>query len=343
MKMERINILDEEECNKILNNYKAAYYYDYKKDCFIDADYDINPPSNLKYIKNKKNLFYEAREAGKKAQASEIQKIKQDKKLKCIDKIKKIREAYKKAYDDEILKPYQRLTATENKSDAYGIAKNLDVKVCPYCNINYIYVVEFTENQLISRPDFDHFFSKSKHPELQLKLLNLVPSCQVCNRTIKHTKEFDEKKNLNPYKLSFDEIKTFDIIFTPNNDSEENLKTEDDCILSVLQSKIPEDCFKIIFESRPGVSKNDRKRANGNIKDLKLYERYQNHKDIVIDLFKKQKAFYDSRLREISSLSNESYDSLYNAMFSELNCEINHTSLGKLKKDIICKYIRKKL
>ncbi len=326
--MEIIKVIDKDRCNEILNKYKASYYYDYDKDCFIDDNQDINPPQSLKPKKNKKNLFNEAKNAGSKV----LHKIKKNGNLCSTKKAKDVRDAYKKAYDKRILRPYGNLTATKNKKDAYEIAENLDVKICPYCNINYIYIVEIDKKnkRLVSRPDFDHFFSKSKHPEFQLQLLNLVPSCQVCNRTIKGDKEFDVNNNLNPYELSFDKIKYFDIKF----------KSDDAFILSILASKMPEDCFDIIFRSRPNISWEERKKANGNIKDFELYARYQNHKDVVIDLFKKRRAFYNARITEVASTTDESDNQLYAAMFSDYNCDINHTSLGKLKRDIINKYIK---
>ena len=335
--MEKIKVIDEKKCNEILNKYKVSYYYDYDNDCFIDDDKDINPPEDAKTITNKENLFKKARDSGVNEKIKKLNEIKNNGKMPIKKTIQKLKAAYKKAYDNVILKPYETLTDTNHKEDAYNLAKELDVKVCPYCNINYIYVVEVNKtDQLISRPDFDHFFSKSMHPEFQLKLFNLVPSCQVCNRTIKRDKEFDEKKNLNPYKLSFDTIKYFDIKFK----SDKKYNMDEDCILSILGSKISEDCFDIIFRSRQYASKEDKRKANGNIKDFRLYERYQNHKDIVVDLFKKQKAYYDARINEISSISGKNYNQLYAALFSDYDCVINHTSLGKLKKDIINKYIK---
>ena len=54
--MEIIKVIDKDRCNEILNKYKASYYYDYDKDCFIDDNQDINPPQSLKPKKNKKLL-----------------------------------------------------------------------------------------------------------------------------------------------------------------------------------------------------------------------------------------------------------------------------------------------
>ncbi len=331
--MDIIKINDKKTCNKILNTYRKLYAYDYKKDSFLmDSENDIDENGDQKSEK-KENLFKIAKKAADDAVEAATKNNITDK-----EELSKI---YNKNYNKKVLIPYNSFS--KDKSSAYKLAKCLGIKVCPYCNINYIYVVQRkSEDNNICRPDFDHFYSKAKHPELQLKLKNLVPSCQVCNRTIKHEKEFDEIKNLNPYMYSFDGIKYFDIAFSDKNkesDSTEKNLSEEDCILSVLEQELPESNFQIVFRNRPDASKEDIIRADGNIKDLKLLERYQYHKDVVVDIIKKYRIYNHFRLNELANYS-ESKKMLFDSLFSELTCSINNTSLGKLKKDIIKKYVK---
>lgn len=323
--MDIIKINDEKKCNEILNTYRKLYAYDYKKDYFLkDSDNDIDEKGNLKAEK-KENLF-------KTAKMSADDSLVVAKKKNITDE-KKLTEIYKESYKKITLNPYNSFS--RDKSNAYKLAKCLGIRVCPYCNINYIYVVKGkNKDDNISRPDFDHFYSKSKHPELQLRLRNLVPSCLVCNRTIKHEKEFDEIKNLNPYMYSFDKIKYFDIDF-----SGDNSLSEEDRIFSVLKQELPEENFQIVFRNKPDANKKDIIRADGNIKDLKLLERYQYHKDVVVDIIKKYRTYNQFRLNELANYS-ESKKMLFDSLFSELTCSINNTSLGKLKKDIIKKYVK---
>ncbi|MDR6527210.1 hypothetical protein [Chryseobacterium rhizosphaerae] len=72
----------------------------------------------------------------------------------------------------------------------YGrwLSKIMGVNVCPYCNHNYIFTLNDNDNKVYTKPEFDHFYSKSDFPLLSLSLYNLVPSCSVCNK-IKLKKE----------------------------------------------------------------------------------------------------------------------------------------------------------
>lgn len=68
------------------------------------------------------------------------------------------------------------------------LARYLNVKTCPYCNMSYTLYVEI-DNPHGSRIEtgtarfqYDHFFSKSKYPWLSMSLYNLIPSCSFCNQ-----------------------------------------------------------------------------------------------------------------------------------------------------------------
>src|ERR1700694_241223 len=67
----------------------------------------------------------------------------------------------------------------------YDLATKLNVKTCPYCNRNYTVTVADGKSR-VTRPDFDHFFPHKQFPLLALSFYNLIPSCLVCNRPVKH-------------------------------------------------------------------------------------------------------------------------------------------------------------
>lgn len=97
----------------------------------------------------------------------------------------------------------------QKESTAYWLQRQLGVKVCPYCNRMYT-ITLFGENKI--RPDFDHFYPKSKYPYLSVSLFNLIPSCSMCNTKKGNTAEVILKKekieNVSityPYDESFDE------------------------------------------------------------------------------------------------------------------------------------------
>lgn len=71
----------------------------------------------------------------------------------------------------------------------------LDIKVCPYCNRNYI-TSYIDDDKNVTTADADHYYPKSLYPILQMNLYNMVPSCNVCNSKMKLNKD---KRHLYPY------------------------------------------------------------------------------------------------------------------------------------------------
>ena len=67
------------------------------------------------------------------------------------------------------------------------LAKILNIKSCPYCNMHYtLYAEETKKNskkKKLAKFQFDHFFDKGKYPMLSMSLYNLIPSCAVCNHS----------------------------------------------------------------------------------------------------------------------------------------------------------------
>lgn len=234
----------------------------------------------------------------------------------------------------EILTPFVKRTLLgkiraynnfkDNEKATHAFLEVINISVCPYCNINYVYTTECNKNGIvkyIGRPDFDHFVPKSIKSSLAMSCTNLVPSCQICNEKIKRNKPFSRKTHLHPYFDDFDSIKYFDI----------------DLLHSDYSNK---ENFNIIFQTRKRVNQNDVIRADRNIKDLLLLERYQYHKEEVVFLFKRISRYSNKKkLTSIHSLVNgTSY--MVKDCFPERYCEINETSLGKLRRDILEKYVR---
>jgi hypothetical protein len=86
----------------------------------------------------------------------------------------------------------------DTKYCAYTLAENLNIRTCLYCNRQYTLTVVNKKDQ-ITRPEFDHFFDQSTYPLLALSIYNLIPSCHICNSTLKHTKPFDLDNYVHPY------------------------------------------------------------------------------------------------------------------------------------------------
>ncbi|MBQ4647415.1 MAG: hypothetical protein IJB79_08720 [Candidatus Gastranaerophilales bacterium] len=233
--------------------------------------------------------------------------------MKKID-IKKIKEELK-----EILKSFETFERfSSNKEQAYKYAKIFKIKICPYCNINYIYTVDD-----IVRPDFDHFEPKSTHPEKELDANNIIPCCPICNSRLKKMKEFNGKTHLHPFKKDFDSIVDFKLDLKATN-----YLDEENFLIDIVKSK--------------KAKVQDYKLAQKNIEEFKLIERYQQHKDCAIEILKELKYYHISKKEEINKLvnmNNKFYIDYFLSKVSKYkNIDINNVSLGKLKKDIAKRY-----
>jgi hypothetical protein len=94
-----------------------------------------------------------------------------------------------------------------HKITSYKLAKALNRNTCTYCNRLYTITIEerdkdtgrFNDENRITRPQFDHWYSKKKYPVLALSFYNLIPSCSVCNSSIKGDTAFDLSTHHHPY------------------------------------------------------------------------------------------------------------------------------------------------
>ncbi|MEO4054830.1 hypothetical protein [Solibacillus sp. CAU 1738] len=86
-----------------------------------------------------------------------------------------------------------------NKSgwNAYALIDEIGMKVCPYCEINYILLYKDENGK--TRPTLDHFYDKAKHPYFAVSLFNLIPSCYTCNSSFKGSRDFSIETHLHPY------------------------------------------------------------------------------------------------------------------------------------------------
>lgn len=117
---------------------------------------------------------------------------------------------------------YKKITSKfKNHWTPYNLVLMSNVRVCPYCNRQYItpiYIHSETKKQHHKlRADLDHFYPKSKYPYFSMSLYNLVPCCKFCNSSLKHIKEFDIT-DANPYEDNFDDYFKFRVDISHDND-----------------------------------------------------------------------------------------------------------------------------
>lgn len=208
------------------------------------------------------------------------------------------------------------------KTAAYSFTNLIGIKICPYCNIEYIYTVYDENGEPVFRPDIDHFVPKNSttgNPKLQLELTNLIPSCSICNERLKRDAPFSRRKYLHPYFDDFDSIMKFHLDIKDIN-------------------YFNEDNFEICLYPADSAKKNDINKAKNNISIFKLIERYEFHKDTVVELFKRISYYNTSKQNEIFGILNANNDN-FKMQFPEKYADINRTSLGKLKQDILKLYL----
>lgn len=199
------------------------------------------------------------------------------------------------------------------------LVENINLSVCPYCNRNTIYNLKYTKNRT---SELDHFYPQSKYPYFALSFYNLIPSCKVCNQI---KLDNDDKIYINPYDKRFDF----------NKNMKFSLKIKDSTFYHL------EDGFKLNCKFDKDISIDEKSRIKNNIKDFKLYDLYQNHKDIPLELIQKSQIYNDSYIDELytkyeGTLFKNREDLLRLITCGYINDEdIDKRPLSKLIKDIL--------
>ena len=154
-----------------------------------------------------------------------------------------------------------------NKIDKKSLVKITGVTVCPYCNRNFTNVTEEANTSQL-----DHFFPKNEYPLLALCFYNLIPSCYGCNN--KKSADF------------INNSESIDIIIK-DDISEEGLKQlESKDKLSVRQKLLKD---KYVIDTR---------------------SLYKLHTDVIQELLWKQEVYsnsYKIKLEEILATSDKKF------------------------------------
>lgn len=145
-----------------------------------------------------------------------IEKLEQEYYLNAsfLSKIKKEGYKTKKQLQVELSKEMNKDIRVDNFKNsvlsdwnAYVFVYKTNLRVCPYCNRQYITPI-FSNNGKM-RADLDHFLLKSKYPYFSMSLYNLVPACKFCNSSLKKEIEFTFA-DIHPYKDRADDYMYFE-------------------------------------------------------------------------------------------------------------------------------------
>lgn len=240
------------------------------------------------------------------------------KKNKTVDQlmmIKKYNETYNFLYKIFDYDEWFKNGNDVKRYDAYQLATNLNRYTCTYCNRLYTSTMKTHSNKKIMRPTFDHWFSHGRHPLLALSFYNLIPSCTICNSSVKGSEQYTIASHLHPYldKDCADEV-TFDYDFDKTTSK-----------------------FDIKLVSKPNTP-----RALKSYSDWKLKEMYNAHHSEVADLIRIKEAYSDQYVANVlknypkAGLSPEEiYRLAFGVEFETVN--YHKRPLSKFTKDILTK------
>jgi hypothetical protein len=127
---------------------------------------------------------------------------------------------------------------------AYTLLKETGLRVCPYCDENFILFLESSPGRKSFRGPLDHYIPKSIYPYFAVSLFNLVPSCSSCN-SLKHERDTVKHPLINPYRYAIGDSFEFVIIFDKITPSYKNPpKTQAIKLIKTHSSPISDVYFK---------------------------------------------------------------------------------------------------
>lgn len=196
---------------------------------------------------------------------------------------------------------------------AYHLANNIGIRSCVYCNRVYTVTHNSKFGNKLMRPQFDHWFPKSKFPLLALSFYNLIPSCVHCNSSVKGKKLMNLDIHIHPY-VKNPENDDFAFSYSYRNNTEE---------------------YGIEIK-QIGVGSKHKK----TLEFLKIDEMYDAHQDELDDLLKIKRAYSGEYLENLKSSfpgANLTDNEIYRFAFgTEMDKKDYHKRpFSKFKHDIL--------
>jgi len=180
----------------------------------------------------------------------------------------------------------------------YQLTRSLNLNCCPYCNRQYTFTVSEIGGSKVARPELDHFLPKNSHPLLALSFYNLIPSCSVCNSSVKGASIISYETHLNPYEIN-EKHSSIKFTYYPNT-YEASVGISEELTIGLKYNGNSMDI-------------NLNKKTTGNIELFCLNELYANHVDIVQEIIRKR------------SISNDRYIEILQKTFQSFNLSIEET------------------
>lgn len=193
--------------------------------------------------------------------------------------------------------------------NAYTLIEKLGIHVCPYCDDEYLDVID-AKGKIKRTSEFDHFFpeGKTKYPALAMCFYNLVLSGQNCNGV-----KLQNLLGTSPYDEDIEE-QTF---LSPDIDPGRNMDSVD-----------PVEC-KVLLHAQKGMQENE--------KVLGLKARYEHRYEEAYELLKRKQHYPIEKIEELVEDGFfpsvvEAFKILYGDPYNETKFKQIHR---KMKKDLI--------
>ena len=157
--------------------------------------------------------------------------------------------------------------------NAYKYLDLMDLKVCPYCENEYITQTAAEKESRRRSSEIDHFYPKSKYPALAMSFYNLIPSGKVCNSF-----KMEHLLGASPYEKDIEQ-KTHFSLDVPIGINLETVK-ETDC--------------RINLNAQKGMC------CNADV--LKLNDIYAVHTSEALELLRSKQSFPPEKIEEMVRL-----------------------------------------
>lgn len=224
-------------------------------------------------------------------------------------------------FQDEMKKLYDKF-CDKKSGVAYKLIKALNIRACPYCNLNYIDPIIKTNvdgtSEPVLRSHLDHFYSKSKYPFFTLSFFNLIPSCYECNSGLKKDNDFVAY----PYLDNIDDVAHFGVNISEIGELSHNFSDLDSFEIQLLPNK-----------------KSDLELVTNIQNEFELNLRYSYRKEEAVEILARKAIFDNITKNEVAKnlklcLDEKTWNRILYGNYLN-SSDIHKRPLAKLTKDLI--------
>lgn len=216
----------------------------------------------------------------------------------------------KKVYINRFSNGISKYVDRQETYNSYALFEKMNLKVCPYCEHEFLDVVEVMQGTQTKRTiEFDHFYPKGsdEYPALAMCFYNLIPSCKSCNQL-----KMTNPVAANPYEANIENLSYF----------------YSNQLIGVNYTAVSETDFTIGLHTEGNMVVNQ--------DTLGLEQRYQSLNSTACQLLKSKQNFDDDKLAEMERMGFGAVEELKRSFFGKPRSEALGTELHtKMKEDLI--------